>query len=110
MIPGLVTLAQTSVAQATTDGFDPNDVSPGVLGFLVIFVAALACIPLFWSMTAKLRKVDRKARLEEEAAAPADPAAAPGPATLGEPDANDPGPAGPTRPTVPDPAPEDPED
>lgn len=49
------------------EGVDPEDVSPGLLGFLVIFAVALACIPLFRSMTSKLRRVDHRARLEAEA-------------------------------------------
>ncbi len=40
------------------DDLTPQDVSPGLLGFVVIFAAAVACIPLFLSMTRKLRKVD----------------------------------------------------
>ena len=44
-------------------GVNPDDVSPGLLGFLVIFAAALACIPLFRSMTSKLRGVSRTAGL-----------------------------------------------
>ena len=49
------------------DGVDPEDVSPGVLGFLVIFAVVLACIPLFRSMTSKLRGVEHRARREESA-------------------------------------------
>lgn len=46
------------------DTLDPNAVTPGVLGFLVIFAVVLACIPLFLSMTGKLRRVEHRARLE----------------------------------------------
>ncbi|WP_024285381.1 hypothetical protein [Cellulomonas sp. KRMCY2] len=46
------------------EGVDPEDVSPGVLGFLVIFAVVLACIPLFRSMTSKLRGVEHRARRE----------------------------------------------
>ena len=52
---------------------DPNDVSPGLLGFLVIFGVVLLCIPLFRSMSGKIRRVERRA----EAAGDDD---APGPA------------------------------
>lgn len=62
-------------------GIDPGDVSPGLLGFLPVFVIALACIGLFLSLTSKLRKVNRRQeRLDAEeaaaqaAAAPEDPA------------------------------------
>ncbi|WP_149202296.1 hypothetical protein [Actinotalea subterranea] len=63
------------------EGVDPGDVSPGVPGFLVIFLVVLACIPLFRSMTSKLRRLDHRARVEaagEPVTAPADDAAAPG--------------------------------
>lgn len=46
-------------------GVDPVDVTPGVLGFLVIFAAALACIPLFRSMTTKVRRIEYLAQREE---------------------------------------------
>lgn len=46
------------------EGVNPEDVSPGVLGFLVIFAVVLACIPLFRSMTSKLRGVDHRERRE----------------------------------------------
>lgn len=36
----------------------PEDVSPGVLGFLVTLAVVLACIPLFRSMTGKIRGVE----------------------------------------------------
>lgn len=52
------------------DELTEYDVSPGVIGFLVTFAVVVACIPLFRSMTGKLRKVDRRAQEEarEEAA------------------------------------------
>ena len=63
------------------EGLDPDSVTPGVLGFLVIFAAVLACIPLFLSMTGKLRRVEHAARAQDvaegAAAAPAPSAPAP---------------------------------
>lgn len=53
-------------------------VSPGLEGFFWgFFLLAVAAIPLFWSMTRHMRRVDRNARLrdEAEAAAAADDAA-----------------------------------
>ncbi|HWS57553.1 MAG TPA: hypothetical protein VN257_03370 [Actinotalea sp.] len=61
------------------EGLDPDDVTPGLLGFLVIFAAVLACIPLFWSMTGKLRRVEHRARLEDAATSVAEPGAPVGP-------------------------------
>jgi hypothetical protein len=54
---------------------DPYDVSPGLIGFLVVFAIVLACIPLFRSMTGKLRKVEHRARTLDAGAAAGDPAA-----------------------------------
>ena len=60
---------------------DPGDVSPGLLGFLPVFLIALACIGLFLSLTSKLRKVNRRQeRLDAEEAAAAGPPAAGRPA------------------------------
>lgn len=59
------------------EGVDPDSVTPGVLGFLVTLFVVGACIPLFLSMTRKVRRVQHRARLEEEAGA-ADGAAATG--------------------------------
>lgn len=60
------------------EGVDPDSVTPGVLGFLVTLVAVLACIPLFLSMTKKIRGVQHRGRLEAEAEAEAGAAPAAG--------------------------------
>ena len=60
------------------EGLDPDDVTPGLLGFLVIFVAVLACIPLFLSMTGKLRRMQRRADAERAAGARGPGSALPG--------------------------------
>lgn len=47
-------------------------VSPGLEGFFWgFFLLAAAAIPLFWSMTRHMRRVDRNARLRDEAEAAA---------------------------------------
>ncbi|MBX9247057.1 hypothetical protein ICW40_19895 [Actinotalea ferrariae] len=53
------------------EGVDPDSVTPGVLGFVVTLFAVLACIPLFLSMTKKIRGVQHRGRLEAEAEAEA---------------------------------------
>ena len=51
-------------------------VSPGLEGFFWgFFLLAAAAIPLFWSMTRHMRRVDRNARLRDEAEAAAAAAA-----------------------------------
>ncbi len=39
------------------EGLSETDVSPGLIGFLVIFAAVVACIPLLRSMVSKIRGV-----------------------------------------------------
>lgn len=46
-------------------GLLPEDVTPGVIGFLVTLAVVLACIPLFRSMTRKVRGVAYRADLAE---------------------------------------------
>lgn len=54
-------------APEVVENVDPDLVTPGVLGFLVTLAAVLACIPLFLSMTGKLRRMEHRARSEERA-------------------------------------------
>ena len=61
---------------------EPGDISPGLLGFLPVFLIALACIGLFLSLTSKLRGVNRRqAQLDAEEAAAAAAAGAAGQAS-----------------------------
>jgi len=65
------------VQAALAAGQDPRYASPGVLGFLVVFLLALATWLLIRSMTGHLRKVRYHAEAQErEAAAVAAAAAA----------------------------------
>ena len=57
-----VVAAAGAGAAATGGGPAPEDVSPGVIGFLVTLALVLACIPLFRSMTGKLRGVQHRGR------------------------------------------------
>ena len=45
---------------------DPGITSPGIVGFVVTFVLALACVLLFLSLTKQLRRVNRRAALLAE--------------------------------------------
>ena len=53
--------------------FDPNQVTPGVIGFAVTALIAIAVILLLWDFNRRVRRInDRahvKARIEEELAA-----------------------------------------
>ena len=57
----------------------PEDVSPGVLGFLVTLAVVLACIPLFRSMTGKIRGVEFRDQNGTEDAPDAGTPSAPSP-------------------------------
>jgi hypothetical protein len=78
VVPAVGPGAQAGVVAGTTPPpdqpreFVPGDVTPGFLGFLMIFVVALAAIPIFLSMTGKLRRVRREGELEEQQAPPED--------------------------------------
>ncbi|WP_407344369.1 hypothetical protein [Pengzhenrongella phosphoraccumulans] len=67
-----------SPSPSLSGNLEPGDVSPGLIGFLPVFLIALACIGLFLSLTNKLRGVNRRqAQIDaEEAAAAASGASA----------------------------------
>lgn len=48
----------------TRPGLQPEDVTPGVVGFLVTLALVLATIPLIRSMTRKTRRVAVRAEVE----------------------------------------------
>lgn len=51
----------------TRPGLQPEDVTPGVIGFLVTLALVLATIPLIRSMTRKTRRVGLRAEVEAQA-------------------------------------------
>jgi len=55
------------VFAATDTGTEPVG-SPGLIGFLVTFALVLACIPLFRSMTSKVRGVQYRDHADDVAA------------------------------------------
>lgn len=65
--------------------FNPDDVGPGIESFLIAFILAVALLLLLWSMSRHLRRVQVRAKLNEEARR--DGAAASEPEAAGEPDA-----------------------
>lgn len=51
-------------------GLGADEISPGLLGFIPVFLIALACVGLFWSFTKHMRIASvRAARVEAEEAA-----------------------------------------
>src|SRR5699024_7048809 len=47
--------------------FNPEDVCPGIESFLIAFILAVALLGLLWSMSRHLRRVQVRAKLNEEA-------------------------------------------
>lgn len=58
-----------SLATSETEGLDPAKVTPGMGGFLVFFILALASWALYRSLTTHMRRVDVRSRNLDEAAA-----------------------------------------
>jgi len=57
---------------------NPDDVSPGIESFLIAFILAVALLFLLWSMSRHLRRVQVRAKLEEEARREAEASEKPG--------------------------------
>lgn len=64
-VGGLV-LVVAAVTPPPGQGPAPDEVTPGILGFLVTLAVVLACIPLFRSMTSKVRGVQPRAGVGED--------------------------------------------
>lgn len=47
-----------STALATQDAYDPDDVTPGLLGFLIVFAIGVALWFLLKSMNGRLKRID----------------------------------------------------
>ncbi|WP_043109790.1 hypothetical protein [Paraoerskovia marina] len=65
---GLATLLVAAEDPDLRPELDPYDVSPGLVGFLVMFVIALACILLFLSLTKHLRRSKHNESLRDREA------------------------------------------
>ena len=64
--------ALAAAAAQPPPAVDPDSVSPGLGGFLVVFALALATWALARSMTGRLRNVRRRAELEAREGRPPD--------------------------------------
>ncbi|SDC92137.1 hypothetical protein SAMN05216410_2553 [Sanguibacter gelidistatuariae] len=67
--PEPVSTTEPSGVPTMRPDLEVSDVSPGLGGFLAIFVVAVAAIFLMLSMTKKLRKVNHRAGVETTASA-----------------------------------------
>lgn len=71
MIPFILRLATPEPTPSPFPEFtgDPNMVTPGVIGFVAIFLIALATVLLILDMTRRVRRVRYRAEVQEEIAA-----------------------------------------
>ncbi|HEX5331899.1 MAG TPA: hypothetical protein VFW79_04580 [Cellulomonas sp.] len=73
VVPGLVRAVTPTPTPSPTGTVATSLGSPGITGFVVTFVLAIALIGLFLSLTRHLRIVDRRSRqLEEQDASAAE--------------------------------------
>lgn len=67
MITELLLRAESSTPSPTpTPGFDPNAVTPGVIGFIAIFIVALLVVLLILDMVRRVRRVNYRAQVNEQ--------------------------------------------
>lgn len=58
------------VSRATDDGdFDPNSVTPGVVGFLITFLVAVAAVFIAIDMNRRVRRTQYRTEIREKLAA-----------------------------------------
>ncbi|GEM_PF-1098456 len=61
-------VAETATPSPSEDplrkDLDPNDVSPGLVGFLAIFLVALATVGLFFALSRQLRRMRHNAEVQ----------------------------------------------
>lgn len=61
-------VAETATPSPSDDplreDLDPNDVSPGLVGFLAIFAVALATVGLFFALSRQLRRMRHNAEVQ----------------------------------------------
>ncbi len=63
MITGTVTSTTPSPSGDPVKQFDPNEVSPGLAGFLAVFAIALICIGLFFGLSRQMRRMRHNAQV-----------------------------------------------
>jgi flagellar biosynthesis/type III secretory pathway M-ring protein FliF/YscJ len=76
MTENLASTDLVSTIHPLAASLDPNKVSPGLLGFIIVVIIGLITWFLARSMAKQLRKLDASHRAEQEAAEAADAAAA----------------------------------
>lgn len=54
------------VVAAEKEEFDPNTVTPGVMGFVVTFLVMIAVLLLILDMTRRIRRTNYRAQVQEQ--------------------------------------------
>lgn len=62
----LLAPAASVVVLAAEEEFDPNDVTPGVEGFIITFVIMLVVLLLILDMVRRIRRVNYRAEVREQ--------------------------------------------
>ncbi|WP_207453599.1 hypothetical protein [Desertivibrio insolitus] len=62
----MITLTALATAVLAEEEFDPNTVTPGVIGFVITFLVALATLLLVIDMTRRVRRTRYRAEVREQ--------------------------------------------
>lgn len=62
----MITLTALATAVLAEEEFDPNTVTPGVIGFVITFLVALATLLLVVDMTRRVRRTRYRAEVREQ--------------------------------------------
>lgn len=74
LVLGFTTLASTLVILAEEEDFDPNTVTPGVIGFIITFLVAAATVLIVIDMNRRVRRTRYRTEIREKLQAEQDDA------------------------------------
>jgi large-conductance mechanosensitive channel len=74
LVLGFTTLASTLVVLAEEEDFDPNTVTPGVIGFIITFLVAAATVLIVIDMNRRVRRTRYRTEIREKLQAEQDDA------------------------------------
>ncbi|MCM3656103.1 hypothetical protein M3147_02445 [Agromyces mediolanus] len=66
LLSSAVSALSAVVDAAEKEEFDPNTVTPGVIGFAVTFLVAVAVLLLILDMTRRIRRTNYRAQVQEQ--------------------------------------------
>jgi large-conductance mechanosensitive channel len=74
LVLGFTTLTSTLVVLAEEEEFDPNTVTPGVIGFVITFLVAAATVLIVIDMNRRVRRTRYRTEIREKLQAEQDDA------------------------------------